>query len=191
MKAPLEHLKIHTVNQRLVPFSAGQNSPSCSVALPLLHSSRGTGYDYTPGSSYTPRSSLLPCFLVFPHLHDSPVREGRMALRGQSRFWSYEKGSKAMGLFTAAGVTRSPVILQDYFSLSCEMAGRWILVGCGLFLRDGVCLGEGSKWARTNTDTTRTTSASRQFRPQDRTQNLPCIYQRKKKINTRGKQHFI
>lgn len=87
-----------------------------------------------------PTHHVLPFFLVFPHLHNS--HEGRMALRGQSRFWSCEKGSKAMGMFTAAGVTRTPVILQDYFSPSREMAGRWILVGRGLFLRDGVCLGE-------------------------------------------------
>lgn len=122
-----------------------------------------------------PTHHVLPFFLVFPHLHNS--HEGRMALRGQSRFWSCEKGSKAMGMFTAAGVTRTPVILQDYFSPSREMAGRWILVGRGLFLRDGVksCAEQMSK---SQPDTTRT---SRQFRPQDRTQNLPCIYQRKNK----------
>lgn len=94
-----------------------------------------------------PTHQALPFFLVFPHLHNMTAGAGRTALRGQSRFWSYEKGSKAMGMFTAAGVTRSPVILQDYFSPSCEMAGRWILVGCSLFLRDGVSLGEG-KWCR-------------------------------------------
>lgn len=129
-----------------------------------------------------PTHHALPFFLMFPHLHNMTVGVRRTALRGQSRFWCYEKESKAMAMFTAAGVTRSPVILQDYFSPSCEMAGRWILVGCSLFLRDGVCLGEG-KWCRanTNTDTTRTTWASRQFRPQDRTQNLSYVYQSENK----------
>lgn len=134
-----------------------------------------------------PTYHTLPFFHVFPHLHDMTVGARRMALRGQSRFWSYEKGSKAMGVFTAPGVIRSPVTPQDYFSPSCEMAGRWL--GRMQLIPEGWSLSRWrevmqKKWARTNSDTTSPTWASRKFRPQHRIQKLSYIYQRKKKRNT-------
>lgn len=140
-----------------------------------------------------PTHHALPFFLVFPHLRNMTAGVGRTALRGQSRLWSYEKGSKVTAMFTAAGVTRSPVILHDYFSPSCEMAGRWILVGCSLLLRDGVCLGEG-KWCRAN-EQEPTQTPQGPLKPQGnsdpRTGHKTCHMFTKEKGNTWVKQHFI
>lgn len=123
MKAPPEHPKIHTVNQRPVPVSAGAELPIllCGFAS-FAFQRRDWVWLRTRLFLHTMLfpSSLLPRVSTPPRQSCWSQENGPEG-RG---FSSYEEGSKAMGVFTPAGVTRSPVILHDYFSPSCEMAGR-------------------------------------------------------------------
>lgn len=103
MKAALEYPKIHTVNQRLVPFSAGQNSrPAlrlCLFCIPM----KGLGM---ATHQALPTQQALPFFPMFPHPRTVVLEPGEQprgakvdfeAMRKEVKQWACSQQLESQG----------------------------------------------------------------------------------------------